>query len=233
MIALICAIIIVVSAATAIIWSSSQPSATPQPQYRLVTDIWEREVKVPVNVERVVYLGYGDAEILIALGVWDKIVGWGLGAAGSDYCPSDIAKLLKEINPKYVDIPIVAANEKEVNFEKIVELKPDVVITSATNYEPIAEQLEKYGIPTVCVYMANLNQVYQSIKIIGETLGCEDKAQEYVNYIKETLQSIKDRTVEIPEEEKPKILLIFYRGPGKPATLIGREGFGSTLMGKT
>ena len=97
-----------------------------------------------------------------------------------------------------------------VNLETVVALKPDVVITS-TGYgkaEEIIKALEDQGIPVVRMFCQSLDYQLKAIRIIGKVFGSESKAEELVNYLSTKFNEIRSITSKIPENEKPKVLML-------------------------
>jgi len=85
-----------------------------------------RTVQVPYPVESVVVLWSNPARELRALGVVDRII----GMEQSTKDEVDMGKL-----PELADVPVVGTQE-EPNYEKIAQLKPDVVIALSAGYPP-------------------------------------------------------------------------------------------------
>src|SRR5262249_29656872 len=108
-----------------------------QDDYRIVTDDLGRHVRVKPSIRRFVSLAPSVTEILFALGLGDSVVGV------TTYC----------------DYPPEAASKEKVgdtqrpNLEKILSLKPDLVIVStASQLEEFMDSLERLGVP---VYVNN------------------------------------------------------------------------------
>ena len=65
--------------------------------------------------------------------------------------------MLNRVNESYTQIPVVATSKKNVNFEKTIESKLDVIMTSAENWKDISVQLD-------CIFFRSLEQGSQNIK---------------------------------------------------------------------
>nr|WP_042178504.1 ABC transporter substrate-binding protein [Kibdelosporangium sp. MJ126-NF4]CEL13224.1 ABC transporter (iron.B12.siderophore.hemin), periplasmic substrate-binding component [Kibdelosporangium sp. MJ126-NF4]CTQ98915.1 ABC transporter (iron.B12.siderophore.hemin), periplasmic substrate-binding component [Kibdelosporangium sp. MJ126-NF4] len=93
--------------------------------------------------KRVVTLSQTAAEILIHLGVGDRVVGTGYEI---DKVPDDIAE-------QYKKIPVISAHGQPVKPEKLLEAQPDFVYSTFGSFLTAAqagdrEQLHKLGVPT-------------------------------------------------------------------------------------
>ena len=104
--------------------------------------------------ERIVSLAPSSTEILFALGLGDKVVGVD---DYSDY-PAEATKIDK-----------VGAYDKP-SLEKIVALKPDLVLADSIHEEAV-KKLEELSIPVAVVSPKDLEGVLTSIRWIGIATG--------------------------------------------------------------
>lgn len=162
-----------------------------------ITDVADRTVQVPAQVNKVVGTGCSAREI-VYLNSSDKIVGieqtetnstggWG------NQLPYMIA------HPELMSLPVVGdARKTVINYEEIAKLKPDVVFaadaTQATDIE------SKTGIPTVVVYTMGVGTTEQmakykdSLKIMGKVLGKSERTDELITYINSCEEDLNKRT---------------------------------------
>jgi iron complex transport system substrate-binding protein len=99
-----------------------------------LTDQIGREVTIEALPERIVSLAPSNTEILFALGLEDKIVGV------TDYCNYPEAAKFKDKVGGY----------SEPNIEKIVSLRPDLILGTDIHQKAI-EELETLGVPSVVI----------------------------------------------------------------------------------
>lgn len=124
--------------------------------------------------ERIIALSPSINEIIYALGGGDKIVG----------------------NTEYCKYPEESKNKPKVggyfspSLEKILALKPDIVIMQQSSYK-LSNQLKQLGIKTKVAKLKTLEDIKNTIKIIGEVLGEEKKADELLAQIEKSLDEIK------------------------------------------
>ena len=193
--------------------------ATPAPQIEqkqseiTITDLAGRQVTVKVPVERVV-LTFSFEEPLAVEGgenPFKKIVGWNRGY-WEGRRQSLWEKYTKEF-PQIKDIPDVGYLYKGTfNVEKVISLKPDVVITSLWEYErhgDVLEKLERAGIPVICIdyHTETLERHTESTLLLGKIFGKEKRAQEIVDFYKKQLEKVYSYEDKIKGHAKPKVYL--------------------------
>ena len=114
----------------------------------------------------------------------------------------------------------IVASAVNVNIEKVVSLKPDLIlVTTITNPETI-EQIKKFGIsvevfPTPKSFEEICNQFMQ----IGSLLGKKTKAEEIIRDTRSRVDSIKKQFM---GKEQPKV---FFQIGAKPLFTVIPETF--------
>jgi len=73
----------------------------------------------------------------------------------------------------------------------------------------------------ICHDKPDLRTMYEEIEILGEIFNKQEKAREIINYLDEQVQFIKERTRDIKDKEKPKVLFL---GLSKKARDKGGSG---------
>lgn len=145
-------------------------------------------------VERVVSLAPSNTEIVFALKAQDKLVGV------TTYC----------------DYPEEAKSKEKVgdfanpNVEKIISLKPEVVLATGGIQKGVVERLEKAGIKVFVVDPKNFEQLFVDIEKVGEILGLKKKAEELTQSMRKKVKEIEERTKDLP---KPKVFFEIYSQP--------------------
>ncbi len=136
------------------------PSATPlvRPTFPLaVRDDEATALTLPAEPQRIISLTPAVTETLYALGEGGKLVG---GTDADDYPAA--AKALPHV-----------ATFQGVIVEKVVALKPDLVIAGGNGFNPPADiaRLRGLGIPVAVVYAGTVDAVLADIRLIGELSG--------------------------------------------------------------
>lgn len=124
--------------------------------------------------ERIVALSPSINEIIYALGDGDKIVG----------------------NTTYCTYPNEAKTKTKVggyfspSLEKILSLKPDMVIMQQSSFN-LSQKLKKLGVKTQVLNLKSLNDIKNSITIIGDILDKKIQAQKILHTINIKLKEIQ------------------------------------------
>ncbi|MGW7342711.1 ABC transporter substrate-binding protein [Streptomyces sp. NPDC054854] len=152
--------------------------------------------------QKVVTLNQTAAEILIHLGVGDRI-------AGSGY---EIEKTPTAIAAQYKKIPLLSARGHEIKHEKLLEAQPDFVYGSfasmfTTEQSGDRKQLHDLGVPTYLtefdcsfhesVAGANFDMLYEEYRRLGKIMNVpaagEKLATEQQAVVQKALGTIKKR----------------------------------------
>lgn len=195
---------------------------TPAP-YPITLKNDGREITFDKPPKRIIPLMQQDAELLLALGLKDKIVGYSLI---SDYTPDPYKQQLKDIPVLSEDIP-----SKEVIFNK----DPDLIIGSETSFLDNAvgtrDRLNELGIHT---YVAKANhpatidnQVYQQIRDMAQIFDAPSQGEQVIGHMQNRIDSITDQLGTIDNPVKA-----VYLAGGKGGTLqaAGGDSLDSYLM---
>jgi len=152
--------------------------------------------------ERIIALSPSINEIIYALGEGDKIVG----------------------NTKYCNYPEDAKTKTKVggyfspNLERIVALKPDIVIMLEVT-KNLSAKLNKLGIKTKIIKLTKLNDIKNSIKQIGEILDKQKEASKILTKIDTELLSIQN----IVNDKKILIIIGSYGTIKKRVFVVGQN----------
>lgn len=86
---------------------------------------------------------------------------------------------------------VIGKSQKELDYEKIVELDPEVVILPANGaYEEAIENLEPFGIPVFIISGYDTADFENQVKNIGTMFGTEEQAQKFYDYFDDKLEYI-------------------------------------------
>jgi iron complex transport system substrate-binding protein len=206
-------------------------------EYRTIVDSRGVAVQVPTDIERVVTMSDGMIEgVMTSLGIQDKIVGLGSSSlqrtwnytyesvSGEAYSYDEGMNPVTYINPHLMDLPLVA--EDAVNYEAVASLDPDVVILRAgdcnfwtndvndENLQKAIRMIESLEIPIVVLYgpggydKPDISTLSDEIVIIGQLFDREEEAMDLANYIEGQVDMVRERTEEVPDSERPDVLIL-------------------------
>ena len=161
--------------------------------------------------QRIITLAPALTEIVFSLDLGDKIVG------NTKFC--DYPKRAKEIEK--------VGGLIDLNVEKIVSLKPDVIVMYKEHLNKL--RFLKDRIKLVVVNHNSLKDIYDSIRIISKELNVKEKGEELINKIKIGLENIRKKTI---NKKKKRVLIIASRNPYdlKNMYIIGKSDFLNSLL---
>ncbi len=171
-----------------------------------ITDDAGRKIDIKIPVASLISLSPAQTEIIYALGGGNKLKAV---TVNCDY-PADA--MTKEKAGSFVSPDI----------EKIVSLKPDVVLAAGELQSKVIESLEKLHIKTVIFCPQNISEIKNDIRITGKLLGNEKKAGQIVSNIETAVSRPKPG----------RRLKIYVEIWGKPALTIGRGSFITDVISK-
>lgn len=166
-------------------------------------------MKINADPKRIISLAPSVTETLFALGLADRIVGV------TSYC----------------DYPPEAAQKERVgdtmrpSIEKIVALKPDLVIAStASQLEQFVRRLDELGVPIYVSNPRSFDDVLASIERIGEITGTNARAVELTRTLRARIAANEQRVSAL---EKPRVLFLLGT---EPLITVGGASFVSDLI---
>ena len=172
-----------------------------------VTDALGRMVEIPESPEHVICSGSGALRLLTYLEEQNKII-----AVDSIETRDSVydARPYALANPQFsTDYTVFGEFRGNDDPEKILALnpQPDVILKtySTSGYDP-AELQEKTGIPVVAInygdMASNRESMYQSLRIMGEVMDKEERAEGVIAFFDETIADLNERTADVPADEK-------------------------------
>lgn len=181
---------------------SEHPVQSPVPSdvqsIQNVTDSLGRTVTVPVPAKKIVALYSGTAEILVALGAGDAIV----GTADPTY---DARPWLLG----YMHNPVRVGALFTPNVEQIIALHPDLVIALPSSRQYV-EKIESAGIPILYLQTDNLNDLVPAVRMMGNVTGCTENASRLIEFYMENQNLVDERLENIPDEKHPRVYMEMY-----------------------
>ena len=127
---------------------------------------------------RVVTLAPNFDETLIELGLQDKIVGV---TTSSDY--------LQEVKSAER-----VGSYMQPSVEKIVSLKPDIVLASVFAGDKSASKLKALGIRVVVMEVQNTEDIFTVIKQLGDVFGLKERSDELAGRMRAVIKETRSKT---------------------------------------
>jgi iron complex transport system substrate-binding protein len=133
--------------------------------------------------------------MLFALGLDDKIVGV------TSYCNYPPEALAKE----------KVGDTLRPSIEKIVALKPDVVVAStASQLEQFVQKLESIGIPVYVSNPRNVDEVLVSVQKLADLMNVKERGDDVVRQMRSRIDSLEAR---LAGASRPRVLLVLGSSP--------------------
>lgn len=172
------------------------------------------EFTAPKKLERIISTAPSNTEVLVGLGLADKLV-----------C---IDKYSADIEGVSQDIPQI--NFRNPDAETIIALEPDIIIASGHNKEgkedPFAV-LKEAGIPVVYIPSADsIEGIYKDIEFIAELTNKKSEGNKMVDEMKKEVASITEVAKTITDKKK----VYFEIGSTSKLSSFGSETFLDELL---
>ena len=136
---------------------------------------------------RIICLTEETTETLYLLGCGERVV----GISGFTVRPKEVR----------LDTPKVSTF-LEANFEKIVGLQPDLVLTFSDLQAGIVRELVLRGIPVISFNQRSVDEILQMILVLGGIVGKQREAEALVERYEERLHQVRRRT---SGKRRPKV----------------------------
>ena len=155
-----------------------------------IIDITETAVTIPQEPQRIISIAPSNTEILFALGLEDKIVGI------TNYC--NFPEETKNIEKIGETFPL--------NLEKIVSLKPDLILAYAGQLKEIP-RLRELGLKVIVIEPLNLQETLKSIQMVATVGGIPEKGNILVENLSQRIDQIKTEVSNLEITKKPKVFI--------------------------
>ena len=160
------------------------------------------------NPHRIISLGPTLTEQLYLLNAQDNIIG----------------------NTIYCKMPADAKNKEKVgtvieqDLEKILTLKPDLIIASSLTNPKTIKKLNALGIKVVQFrYAKNFNEICEQFLELGEIVGKKKEAEKIIKEVKSKVESIKKKTITRNENNSGQ--KVFVQIGAKPLFTATKDSF--------
>lgn len=194
--------------------SSASPSASlsgdaNEAPTRIYTDYKGRQVEVPKNPQRIVYVGSNPGD-LFAIGA--KPLGATLSVIASQVAYPELLDGIADVGYPF-------------NAEKVLELKPDLILFDDWDEEGLP-QLERIA-PTVIIGLAGPTPPRERVAAIADLLDKKNEADEWFKAYDAKVEQTKSRLSERNIESAVSLLLL-----GPDMYIMGNQGLNATLFGE-
>lgn len=163
-------------------------------------------VSAQATPQRIISLIPAVTEMLFAIGAGDQVV----GVSSFDTFPAEV-----HTRPKVGGL-------FDPNFERILSLRPDLVITYGSQNE-LTQRLKATNIPSFSYRHGGLADITSTIRALGVRTGHATRANELAAQIDAELEAVR---VQAAGRARPRTLLVFGREDGSMRGLFVSGGVG-------
>ncbi len=188
----------------------SNPESVFADSQRIMQDQTGRTVQVPLQPRRIVSLIPSLTEIIYLLGKGHLLVG------ATQYAKEP---------PEAADLPRVGSY-LHLDVERIVALQPDLCLAVRDgNPEHLVKRIDKLGVPVFAFDSQDLPEIIKSIRLMGNLLRAEDKAEEIIHEMQLKIDKVAEKLKHI--QTRPGV---FFQIDANPIVSAGQSTFIDRLI---
>ncbi|MGA9590518.1 MAG: helical backbone metal receptor [Salegentibacter sp.] len=168
-----------------------------------------RRIELSSRPERIVSLVPSQTELLVDLGLEENLVGI------TKFCvhPPELKKIKK-----------IVGGTKEVHFDKIAALNPDIILCNKEeNTKEMVKRLEKIA-PVNVSDVVNLEDAFGLMRQYGKLFRKESLAETVVSSIQKKVKTLKQQ---LQNKHKTRVAYVIWK---KPLMVAGRNTFINSLL---
>ncbi|MCA8996498.1 MAG: ABC transporter substrate-binding protein [Planctomycetaceae bacterium] len=180
-----------------------------------VTDRLNREVPFDSVPKRIVSLSPAMTEILFSLDAEDQLV------AVTRYCNYPEEALDKD--------QIGGGTLESISQEKLLSLKPDLVLAKWDTHEQLITHLEEWRIPVLALGAESFEGMLDEIELIGRVTGHLDRAKQQVRRLRDRMSALEKQAQQLTPTPPIKV---FYQVWDDPLMSAGPDSFIGQLITK-
>nr|QNO57431.1 vitamin B12-binding protein [Methanosarcinales archaeon ANME-1 ERB7] len=187
-----------------------------------LVDSADRIVTVNKPVERLILLHPAMNEAIISLGAIDKII-----------AVMDMAGYMTTPHPVIKELPTVGTLG-EVDYEKIFELEPDIVMHNCWRDPGEIEEMLEPEITVVRLDLYVQPTYTEEVRKLRYVLNTEEDGEEFIAWYEGMVNEIAEKTAGLSEDEKPQVFRYYGGeygyGEGPPYGTYGKDNDGGRAL---
>lgn len=164
-------------------------------------DFFDRNIKIPTKIDKIISLTPATTEIMYAIGAEDKLIGV------TDDCNY----------PKQAKNKAKLGKFGFINYEKLLILKPQLLLVTKDMGASL-DGLKKYNFPIIAMDTPNIKSIISNVEILGKLTHHEKQAKELSLKLNKNLDKI------IAKNKKKK-KTVFYCIWHDPIMTVGEKSF--------
>jgi iron complex transport system substrate-binding protein len=175
-----------------------------------ITDYYNRNVNIPKDLRRIVSLSPGITEMIFDLQADTLLVG------RTDYCSFP--------QPQVSKIASVGGISN-VSAERIIALRPDLVLCGSMVSKELVMQIERSGIAIVSFpERKTVEGTYETLKLLGKILQKDSLSAAIVSDMKAKIAAVKTKTEQMKKPNSPRPKVYYVVGFGTSGDFSAGNG---------
>ena len=176
-----------------------QDTAAQQAEVTVV-DAVGRSVTLPHPVTRAAVANRYNMEVIQSIGALDRVCGVDYGIYQD-----------RDAYGGFAEDQVIGTNQSTLNYERIIELHPEVLILPGNGaWEDAEKKLAPFGIQVVVMNPYYTDHFEELYRLAGAIFGREAEADEFIHYFKEKLDYIQTQLADVPR----RTVYYEYKKPG-------------------
>jgi iron complex transport system substrate-binding protein len=191
---------------------ASFPCPTAVSSGGTLTDQDNRSIRLPNRIDRMIVTAFPIPALWYAMtGSCKEIVGIHPGAKDKAR-----ASLLGVLAPNLLTAADGFVKGQDLNIEEALKLEPDLFLFWGLYHRQLA-QFDAIDIPTVSVHTVKGGNASETLEVwarlLGRISGDTETASKWIAYMRDTSAMISERVRDIPRDQRPRALILYYLGP--------------------
>ncbi len=170
-----------------------------------ITDKTGRKIILEKKPERIISLSPGITELIFYLGLSEKLV------AVTSSC---------DYPPEALEIP--RTGDVNLNMERLMEFQPDLIVTEKSISSELVYQCDALGLPVIFLDAGNIEEIFDSILLLGKATGEVEVSRQLVNSSEEEIEKIRARVNEISTGKPVRVFVEIW---SEPLMTAGKKSF--------
>lgn len=166
---------------------------------RMITDMAGNQVVLPIEGATFGVFGGPISQVPYLLGANASITAVTKGP--------QMMEMMQEMDPDIIKKPAPRTTNGNINIEELLVTNPDCVIAFDVDGEIVESHTDIPVIYLSGTMSDGFEEMCQEITFMGEVFGKPERAQAYIDYLDETLTFLRDRTADIPKDERVTVYL--------------------------
>jgi len=167
-----------------------------------------------IPVQRIIVTNANSAELLIAIGAKDRIVG-----------VSDTVKNHPVLGPQFASVPSIGSWQTP-DIETILSLHPDVVICYSSYLPKNIDRITASGVVILPIDCYKIDTLAADTQKLGQITGNVSGAQKFIAFQEKYESLLRSRTAGMQDAEMPRV---YFESYSDYSTLTGGSGADTLL----